>query len=51
MLPMAKIAPAMPPPTGIFDRLICGRDVSSRMLHRLNALYRILTLRSRIGWS
>jgi hypothetical protein len=29
---MAKIAPAMPPPTGIFDRLICGRDVSSRML-------------------
>jgi hypothetical protein len=22
MLPMAKIAPAMPPPTGIFDKLI-----------------------------
>jgi hypothetical protein len=29
MLPKAKIAPAMPPPTAIFAMLICGVRVSS----------------------
>jgi hypothetical protein len=33
MLPIAKIAPAMPPPTGIFARLICG--AFSRTVHLL----------------
>jgi hypothetical protein len=32
MLPMVKIAPAMPPPTAIFAELICGRGVSSNKL-------------------
>ena len=31
MLLMVKNAPAMPPPKAIFDMLICGAGVSSRM--------------------
>ena len=33
MLPRAKIAPAMPPPTASFDMLICGVEVSSLIVH------------------
>ena len=39
VLPTAKIAPAMPPPTVIFDMLICGRSVSSRIVHLLIVRY------------
>jgi hypothetical protein len=33
MLMTANIAPAMPPPPGIFDTLICGFESSSLILH------------------
>jgi hypothetical protein len=39
VLPTAKIAPAMPPPTVIFDMLICGRALSSCILHLLTLRY------------
>ena len=33
IVPIAKIAPAIPPPTASFDMLICGLEVSSLMEH------------------
>jgi hypothetical protein len=40
ILPMAKIAPAIPPPTRSLALLICGREVSSDMGHLLPQNYR-----------
>jgi hypothetical protein len=43
VLTTAKIAPAMPPLTGIFAMLICGLRVSSLMLHLLALSYHKFT--------
>jgi len=41
MLPRAKIAPAIPPPTGIFDKLIWGRNGTCSIIHLLHRSYHI----------
>ena len=46
VLQTVTIVPAMPPPTAIFDTLICGLRASSRIPHLLALSYHEFTSRS-----